>query len=68
LRIKCWAARSVADIAAAPGTVVSSSPDGIIVACASGGLCLLELQLPGRRRVQAREFADQLDLTGRVLG
>lgn len=67
LRIKCWSARSIADAAAAPGTVVSGGPDGIIVACASGALCLLELQLPGRRRVQAREFAAQLDLSGRVL-
>ncbi len=67
LRIKCWSARSVADTGAVPGTVVSSGPDGIVVACASGALCLLELQLPGRRRVRAREFADQLDLSGRVL-
>lgn len=68
LRIKCWHARScAADIDAAPGTVVSSGPDGVVVACASGGLRLLELQLPGKRRVPAREFANQLDLTGRVL-
>jgi methionyl-tRNA formyltransferase len=67
LRIKCWSARSVAGAADAPGTVISSGPDGIVVACGSGALCLLELQLPGRRRVGAREFADQLDLSGRVL-
>ncbi|NNC57033.1 MAG: methionyl-tRNA formyltransferase [Woeseiaceae bacterium] len=67
LRIKCWRAASVADIDATPGTVVSSGADGIDVACASGALRLLELQLPGKRRVKAREFAHQIDLTDRIL-
>ncbi len=68
VRIKCWRAKSIAEVDAAPGTVVSSGPDGVVVACASGGLGLLELQLPGKRRVQAREFANQLDLSGLDLG
>ena len=67
LRIKCWQAKSVADADAKPGTVVASGADGIVVACASGALSILELQLPGKRRVHAREFADQLDLNGREL-
>jgi len=67
LRVKCWRAVYVADIDARPGTVVASGLDGIDVACAAGGLRLLELQLPGKRRVHAREFANQLDLVGREL-
>lgn len=67
LRIKCWRAKTIEAVDAAPGTVVVSGPEGVVVACASGALCLLELQLPGKRRVPAREFSDQLDLVGRVL-
>jgi methionyl-tRNA formyltransferase len=71
LRVKVWRARYVLDIDididAAPGTVVACGPDGIVVACASGALRLLELQLPGKRRVGPREFAAQLDLSGREL-
>jgi len=62
-RIKCWRASSVAGPDARAGTVVHCGHDGIVVACGSGGLSLLELQLPGKRRVTAREFASQLDLS-----
>jgi len=68
LRIKCWRAKSIAKVEAAPGTIVSSGPDGVVVSCALGGLGLLELQLPGKRHVQAREFANQLELSGLELG
>ncbi len=67
-RTKCWRARSVDGIGAAPGTVVEFSREGIVVACGKGGLSLDELQLPGKRRVTASEFAGQLDLSGRTLG
>jgi len=67
LRVKCWRAEVIPGIDAAPGTVVESGRDGIIVACGRGGLSLLELQLPGKRRVQFREFAGQLDLENRKL-
>jgi len=67
LRIKCWRAKNIDDVDAAPGTVVASGAEGVVVACASGALCLLEFQLPGKRCVSAREFSDQLDLAGRVL-
>ena len=68
LRVKCWRARCVAGITGRPGQVVASNAGGVDVACESGGLRLLELQLPGKRRVNVREFSEQLDLTGRVLG
>ena len=67
-RTKCWRARSVAGVDATPGKVVEFGRDGVVIACGSGGLSLEELQLPGKRRVTAREFAGQLDLCGRTLG
>ena len=67
-RTKCWRARSVDNVDATPGKVVEYGREGIVIACGSGGLSLEELQLPGKRRVSAREFADQLDLSGRTLG
>jgi len=67
-RTKCWRARSVDNVDATPGKVVEYGREGIVIACGSGGLSLEELQLPGKRRVSAREFADQLGLSGRTLG
>jgi len=68
LRVKCWQARSVAGVDAAAGQVVEYGRDGIVIACGRGGLRLEELQFPGKRRVSAREFVDQLDLSDRTLG
>lgn len=67
-RIKCWRAGIAAGTDAPAGTVLECGPDGITVACSNGALSLEELQLPGKRRVTAREFAGQLDLSGRRLG
>jgi methionyl-tRNA formyltransferase len=66
-RLKVWRASRV-DAAGEPGTVLQSDRDGVVVACGDGALRLDELQLPGKRRVSATEFAAQLDLSGRVLG
>ena len=49
---------------AEPGTVLQSDTGGVVIACGSGALRLDELQLPGKRRVTAQEFAGQLDLSG----
>ena len=62
-RIKVWRATAV-DNAAEPGTVMQSDRDGIVVACGAGALRLDELQLPGKRRAPAHEFAGQFDLAG----
>ena len=67
IRIKCWRGIAVSHVRGAPGAVVESGRDGVIVACGDGGLRLEELQLPGKRRAPAREFLQQLDLNGRVL-
>ena len=60
-RIKVWRATAV-DNDAEPGTVVQSDRDGIVIACGAGALRLDELQLPGKRRAPAHEFAGQFDL------
>ena len=41
---------------AEPGTILDVSPEGVLVACAEGALCLTELQKPGGKRLPVREF------------
>ena len=60
-RIKLWRATPV-DGTARPGTVLQADRDAIVVACGRDALRLDELQLPGKRRVPATEFAGQFDL------
>ena len=65
-RLKVWRATAV-DGSAYPGTVLQSDRDAVVVASGSGALRLDELQLPGKRRATAQEFAGQLDLSGERL-
>jgi len=62
-RVKVWRATAV-DGDSEPGSVLQSDAGGVVVACGSGALRLDELQLPGKRRATAQEFAGQLDLSG----
>ncbi|WP_053552439.1 methionyl-tRNA formyltransferase [Desulfuromonas soudanensis] len=39
-----------------PGTVLSAGADGVRIACGEGVLLVRELQLPGKRRLSARDF------------
>lgn len=41
-----------------PGTVISAGRDGVDVACGQDCLRLLEVQLPGARRISAADFAN----------
>jgi len=66
-RIKCWDAKSVANVPAAPGVVTAAGADGVVVACGEGALCMQSLQRPGKRPVSSAEFAEQLNLLGRQL-
>lgn len=55
--LKIFRAAATPEAASAPpGTVKATGPDGIAVATGAGTLCLLELQLEGRRRLGAAEF------------
>ena len=54
--LKIWRARSGPAIAAAPGTVCAAAADGIVVACGTGTLRILELQRAGGRRLSAQAF------------
>jgi len=54
--LKIWRARTGPAIAAAPGTVCAADADGIVVACGTGTLRILELQRAGGRRLPAQAF------------
>lgn len=63
-RIKCWRAQVAAGEHGAPGQVLSADSEGVVVACAEGALRLLELQRPGKRRVNTAEFAASAPMAG----
>lgn len=68
-QLRIWRAHAAAaGGSAAPGTVLSSGKDGVVVMTGRGALVLDRVQLPGRRAVTAPEFARAQDLAGRVLG
>jgi len=46
----------------APGTVLASDAQGVLVACGSGALRLTTLQKPGGKRLPAREFLQSFPL------
>lgn len=66
-RIKCWRAKPVAGVDAPPGTVVTATQEGVVVACGDGALSIESLQRPGKRTITAGEFANQVDLAGQRL-
>ena len=53
--IKLWRARCAAG-SGAPGAVLNSGPDGVLVACGEGALLVSELQRAGGTRLAAGEF------------
>jgi methionyl-tRNA formyltransferase len=46
-----------------PGTVLHADTDSLVVACATGSLRLLSVQLEGRKRLPAAEFLRGFPLT-----
>src|ERR1700761_9534194 len=55
--LKIWAAAPAqAQRNAEPGTILDVSPEGVLVACGEGALCLTQLQKPGGKRLPVREF------------
>jgi len=57
-RIKVHAATACHDEAATipPGTIVSTGPEGVFVACGSGQLCMERLQIPGGKALAAGQL------------
>lgn len=52
---RIWMAYAVPDVSGAPGEVINIS-DGILVGCGAGALRITEVQKPGGKRLQARDF------------
>ncbi len=69
--MKLWRAALAAAPAAAPGTIVHCGDGRLCVACGAAALDLLELQRPGGRRVDVRQFLQSPEAAalapGRVL-
>ena len=53
--LKVWRGAVVAG-SGTPGQVLQAVPDRLVLACGDGALALQELQLPGGKRITAREF------------
>lgn len=65
--IKCWSVDVVAEQDGHNGKILEAGKSGIVVACRSGALRLIEVQRPGRNRVTGAEFAAQMSLVGKRL-
>jgi methionyl-tRNA formyltransferase len=68
--LKIWSAQALHDkTSATPGTVLQADAQALCVATADGVLQLLQLQLPGGKRIIAAEFVHgHPGLVGQVLG
>jgi methionyl-tRNA formyltransferase len=64
--LKIWRAEAVlASTTSAPGQVLAADAQaGLVVACGSGALRLLELQKPGGKRMPATEFLKGFPMEG----
>lgn len=64
--VRFWRARAEdsANPTAAPGTVIAASAKGIDIATGAGTLCVHELQLPGKKRMDAAAAVNGRDWLG----
>ena len=73
-RMRCWRSVTVAEDAPPDrppirtGQVEAATQDGIDVRTGRGVLRIVELQMPGRRRMNAGDFARGSDILGKILG
>ncbi|MBI1175873.1 methionyl-tRNA formyltransferase [bacterium] len=61
--LKIWRAELVDRNGKAPGEVIESTPDRLVIACGLGALRIHELQLEGTRRMSVRDFQSGHALT-----
>lgn len=66
--LRIWNARAMDSSDGLPGTVVAAGKQGIDITCGHGCLRLLEIQLPGGKRLDAAAFLNARDVTGLTLG
>jgi len=73
-RMRCWRSVTRTDDGSPPeltegvGRVEAATNDGIDVRTGRGILRIVELQMPGRRRMDAGAFVRGADIVGKVLG
>lgn len=73
-RMRCWAAlpaeeeESSAGLNEAPGCIVGVAADGVDVRTGAGILRLTEIQMPGKQRMAAAQFANGYPVGGKLLG
>ena len=65
--LRIWRAEAIDHAGAAPGAVVAAGKTGIDVACGRGCLRLLEIQLPGGKRLDAAAFLNARSVAGVTL-
>ena len=67
--VKIWKTALVPDMPAAgtPGTCSGSPKEGLYIACGEGNVQVLELQLPGGKRLDAATFLRGNSLSGKIL-
>jgi len=54
--LKIWSAQILSDLSGEPGTILRADKQGIVVACGTQALRILELQREGGRRLAAQDF------------
>ena len=65
--LRVWNAKAIDSAAGMPGSVVAAGKQGIDVACGTGCLRLLTIQLPGGKRLSAADFLNARSVDGVVL-
>jgi len=65
--LRIWEARAI-DGSGTAGRVKAAGKQGIDVACGSGCLRLLEIQMPGAKRLSAADFLNARNVDGAVFG
>ena len=68
-QLRIWEAQPrEGESSAPPGSIISAGRDGFEVACGSGRLLVLKVQLPGARAVSAADFLNAHPVEGVCLG